>query len=57
MYHFPLSLSGLKNVNSNYIINTNDVTISGVLQSPLTDLLSVSVSTIDTKIAMVGVFK
>ena len=42
MYHFPLSsIQGLKNVNSNFIINTNDVTISGVLQSPITDLLSV----------------
>ena len=41
MYNFSRSINGLKSLNSDYIINTYDVTISGTLQSPITDLLSV----------------
>ena len=55
MYHFPLTLSGLKNVNSNFIINSNDVTISGTLQSPITDLLCISSLTIDSKLSLLSV--
>ena len=55
MYNFSRSINGLKSLNSDYIINSYDVTISGTLQSPITDLLSISVSTLDTKTAQLGV--
>ena len=47
-YKFPLSLSGLKSVFSNYIENDGDVNISGnlnvsgTINTPITNLLSVS---------------
>ena len=50
MYRFPISLNGLKSVFSNYIENDGDVNISGnlnvsgTINTPITNLLSVSVN-------------
>src|SRR5689334_258957 len=50
---FKSSLSGLKNLNSDYVNNsydmsTDNLTISGTLISPLTNLLSTSSNIIDS---------
>lgn len=42
MFKFNKTLSGLKSMNSDYIINSYHVTISGIIQSPITNLLEVS---------------